>query len=45
MNADVKPEFKYLRLSACICDFFFFFVNGHNMFTTDNADLTDDIAN
>ena len=29
MDADVKPEFKYLRLSACIGGFFFVSVNGY----------------
>ncbi len=30
MNADAKPEFKYLRASACICGFIFFSVNDYD---------------
>jgi len=31
MNADAKPKFKYLRLSAFISGFFFFSVNGYQI--------------
>jgi len=29
MDADAKPKFRYLRLSAFISGFFFFSVNGY----------------